>query len=662
MKKVVLKEMTLINFKGIRSLTVNFGQVTEIRGANATGKSTIADAFNWALFGKDAAGNSDSKFGIKTSDTDGNAIPKLDHEVTALLDVDGQTVELRRVLSEDWVTPRGKAEPELKGNSTAFFYNGIPLKEGEYNAKINQIIDEDLFRMITNPRYFPRLNWQVQREMLLHIAGGITLEEIANRRAEFSELIAQLSGKSIAEHKAEISARKKKIKEALDLIPARIDEVTRATPETPDFAALESEQQAAQKELQETEAALENVAEASRQEYEAQRKIQEEINKLRAKQQQTLFEAQQAARKEYNEKNREYEELIQRRDKTVKQIAELENEVERKKEGMRANLLKRADYNKQLERKREEWTKVNSEKFDECTVVCPTCGRELPPEKVNTIMSDWADTKKARLAQINTEGKKLNSLKAELEERNSGIRAEIAGNTERMQALQDDRDQLSEFIQESYEPKTFTEPTPDELHEYMNLEAKIIELSNSLQNRPANNSGNSELKAKKQELQTQLDGIKRQIALKKVINANNRRKVELLEEEKDLAQQKADLEKQEFIADSLVKEQMNEVERRVNIKFNLVRFKMFSRQINGGEKPDCILLAPDGAKFMDTNSAGQTAMGLDIINTLCEFNGVCAPIFIDNRESVTEIPPVINSQIINLIVDASCKKLTAKEI
>ena len=42
--------------------------------------------------------------------------------------------------------------------------------------------------------------------------------------------------------------------------------------------------------------------------------------------------------------------------------------------------------------------------------------------------------------------------------------------------------------------------------------------------------------------------------------------------------------------------------------------------------------------------------GLDIINTLCKFYGVCAPIFIDNRESVNDIIET-QSQIINLVVN-----------
>ena len=48
--------------------------------------------------------------------------------------------------------------------------------------------------------------------------------------------------------------------------------------------------------------------------------------------------------------------------------------------------------------------------------------------------------------------------------------------------------------------------------------------------------------------------------------------------------------------------------------------------------------------------------GLDIINGLCKNYGVYAPIFIDNRESVTEIIET-ESQIINLIVNADDKKI-----
>ncbi|MDR1023391.1 MAG: AAA family ATPase [Prevotellaceae bacterium] len=667
MKVVTINKITLVNFKGIKSLTVDFGQVTEIRGANATGKSTIADAFSWVLFGKDTAGNSDSKFGIKTNDRNGKVIPKIDHEVTAILDVSGETVELRRVLSEDWVTPRGKAEPELKGNSTAYFYNGVPLKESEYKAKINEMISEDLFRMVTSPLYFPRLDWQEQREMLLKIAGGITLEEIAKDRAEFSELIAQLSGKSLAEYKAEIAARKKKIKEALDLIPARIDEVTRATPAAPDYKKLEAEKTAAESSLKEIEAAMQSAAEASRHEYEAQRKIQEEVNGMKAKQQQIKFDALQKSKDEWNNRNASANEAsaklnsVQRESETTEQIRI------REMDALNGNLKRiksrLQSVTSEIEQKRAAWFTENGKEYNPYdSELCPKCGYDLHRQHNDEARAIFEQIKSDNLQRITNEGKQLSqekeNIEKDIEEIKKGIEdlkiiseKERANFAEQLAALQEEI---------NANPKTpYSEPKYAEIPEYMTLEAKIIELSNSLQSRPATGN-NSKLTAKKRELQIQLDGVKQQLGLKTVIEANEKRKSELLKEEKDLAQQKANLEKQEFTADALVKEQMNEVERRVNLKFNLVFFKMFSQQINGGEKQDCILISKStGAKFMDTNSADKMNIGLDIINTLCEFNGVSAPIFIDNAEGINRILPV-NSQLIKLIVTTD-KEIVIKQ-
>jgi predicted ATP-dependent endonuclease of OLD family len=53
-KEIILKSLILKNFKGIKSLSVNFNRITNISGDNATGKTTIFDAFTWLLFDKDS--------------------------------------------------------------------------------------------------------------------------------------------------------------------------------------------------------------------------------------------------------------------------------------------------------------------------------------------------------------------------------------------------------------------------------------------------------------------------------------------------------------------------------------------------------------------------------------------------------------------------------
>ena len=68
--KIKLVTLSLKNFKGIKELTINFGTLTTILGENATGKSTIFDAFMWVLFGKDSHCRND--FEIQTLDFKSN--------------------------------------------------------------------------------------------------------------------------------------------------------------------------------------------------------------------------------------------------------------------------------------------------------------------------------------------------------------------------------------------------------------------------------------------------------------------------------------------------------------------------------------------------------------------------------------------------------------
>ena len=153
-KKAIIKRLSLVNFKGLRNVVIDFNDtVTTISGRNGTGKTTIMDAFTWLLWGKDSEGNVDSKFGIKTNDAEGNFIPDLEHEVAGTLEIidtetgSVETVELRRVLVEEWKTEKGKTERKLKGHHTDYFYNGVPLKtKGEYDERINAIIPEAVSR------------------------------------------------------------------------------------------------------------------------------------------------------------------------------------------------------------------------------------------------------------------------------------------------------------------------------------------------------------------------------------------------------------------------------------------------------------------------------------------------------------------------------------
>lgn len=668
---VTLKELTLLNFKGIRNRKINFGKVTEIRGANATGKSTINDAFTWLLFGKDAQGNGDTKFSIKTVDANGKPYEKLDHEVTATLDVNGEKVVLTRCLTEKWVTKRGSSEPVLEGHTTNYFYNGVPLKESEYKAKINGLIEEQLFKLLTNPFFFTGLDWSKQREILLTIAGGVSYEEIANSKAEFKDLLTKLSGKDLAEFKAEISARKKKIQEELDKIPTRIDEITRNTPEKPDYEKLEAEKERLTKALEDIDKALNNKAEAARAHYENIQGIQKQINAYRTEQQNIIFAAKQAAqtaahesnasanqaRSEYDAKKREFDSYITTSDR---EITDLNRRIA-------SNNSTIADLESQVESKRAQWYKRNEEIYQasETGLICPIyktlCSDasvlQLDSEAKSKAKQAFEEAKQADLTRIHNEGTELNNRIAEYRKTGEGLVTELQQRTaevaEKKAAYTTELENLKGIIDSTPIVKVNTEIKGEDLPEWVELEAKIKELNASIQEIPA--TDNTELTSQKRANSAALDEIKNKLSLRSVIESNEKRKKELLNSEKELAQQKADLEKQEFVVEDFTKARMEEVERRVNQKFKLVRFRMFSPQINGGEKPDCVAMV-NGVKFADLNNAMKINAGLDIINTLSLFHEVNAPIFIDNAESVNELFPVA-SQLIKLVVTTD-KELT----
>ena len=204
MRKILLEELSLKNFRGVKELTINFNaDVTTIAGTNNTGKSTIMSGFMWLLFGKDAQDRKD--FNIKRL-VDGKVVHKSETEVRAVLRLGGERITLRRAFVEKWSTPTGQSEEIFKGNETETSYNDVPMNVTEYQRRIKEIVDDTVFKMITNPLFFANMKWEVQREYLFRLAGAISDADIAASSPEYADLLDQISGKSLSDFRREIAA------------------------------------------------------------------------------------------------------------------------------------------------------------------------------------------------------------------------------------------------------------------------------------------------------------------------------------------------------------------------------------------------------------------------------------------------------------------------
>ncbi|MGG5486289.1 hypothetical protein [Gaetbulibacter sp. PBL-D1] len=665
MKTIRIKSLELINFKGIKSLKLDdLGNETSIYGKNGIGKTTLFDAFIWLLFNKDSTDRKD--FEIKTLDKNNNVIPKIDHIVTGVIEVDGVEIVLKKTLKEKWQTKRGFTEPEFTGNETLYEWNGVPLNAGDYTSKINNIVDENVFKMITSTAAFNGMKWQDQRDVLIDLAGNVTDEDVASGYSEFENLVDTLvsEDKTLDEYKKQVKASISKSKQELKTIPTRIDEVERGKPETRDFDKVKSEIKSLDEKIEDVNTKMNDKAKAHQIEVDKKRGIQKEIFDVENEINATNHKLRQEARAKFNKLTQEpkrIENEIKNLDADIKTNEQL---IANKEKKIEFNKTQIRSFEKQLEDYKEAWANVNKRTFvmDENECKCPTCNRELSEEdiqgKKEYLEINFNNQKRSELEVITNKGNTVDADRKSLQEQNHTLIKEIGNCKESLKELWSKRADYSNLLNkvnaEPVEEEDIFAELQVENQDFLHgLSNKIKELKSKLQDVPE--VDNTELQAEYKTLSRQRDELKMELQEEDRIKQADARIEQLANEEKHLAQSIAEMEKVQYTIEAFEKEKSNRIETSVNNMFKYVNFKLFKTLINGGEEPTCKALI-NGVPFSDANTASKINAGLDIINTLCYHYGVTAPVFIDNRESVVELI-YSPSQIINLIVSEADDKL-----
>ena len=338
---------------------------------------------------------------------------------------------------------------------------------------------------------------------------------------------------------------------------------------------------------------------------------------------------------------------------------------------IKENNEKIAGLQQQRTAKLTEWENKNAEEYRASSegLICPIyrtlCSDasvlKTDAEAKTKAKAAFEQAKEAELTRITSEGKAINAQIKDAEKYGAELTQQLTQHNDtakqKKQEYANEIAKLSAELERTPEVIISTDVNPADLPEWQALEAQITAIPAPTEDGAAANT--SELIAKKNDLNTQINSINAKLNLRVVIENNEKKVAEIKARERELAQQLADLEKEEFTADALNKARMDEVERRVNGLFQNVRFRMYERQLNGGEVPTCVA-SVNGVKYSDLNTAGKINAGLDIINTLGLYHGISAPVFIDNSESVNNLFP-ITSQLIKLRVSTD-KELSINQL
>ncbi len=630
-----LHELSLKNFKGITELSIDFDGDMNIYGGNGTGKTTLMDAFTWLLFGKDSLGS--AQFEIKPLSEVGQPEHGLEHEVSATLDMDGERLELRKVLTEKWTKPRGSAERIFSGHEVAHFIDSVPVKEREYKDRIAAIAPEQTFRLLTNPRYFSEgMKWQDRRRILLDVCGDITDKDVIASSQDLARLPDILGKHTLENYRLILAGRRREINGVLSDIPVRISEQKSAIVDVnadpvelaTSLDRLRQERSGKEAELVRIQSGGE-VAEKTKALRELEGKLLDLANKER-----------EAADAGLSGKRAELNRLRNDLMNTTSQIDQNAATITR-------NTEKITGYQAELTKLRTEYATINAETFTfEQSQTCPTCGQDLPEVQIEAARSKALATfnqgKAKRLSDNVSEGKmrktfieRLTGENGRLEAANAEIRTKSEGLKTQVEKLEGELSTPAPAIVEDPERAKLLEGKAL-------LEAAISELR----------QGNHDAIA---EVQEQITALQGQIAEKEAVMAltnGNKRALTRIEElkvqERTLAAELEKLEGELFLTEQFVRAKVSMLEEKINSRFKIARFKLFDQQVNGG-LAECCETTVNGVPYSSLNNAMRINSGIDIANTLSDHYGIRLPMFLDNMESINEVLSS-NSQQIRLYV------------
>lgn len=639
--KIQLKKLILKDFKGIKNLEIDFSEKTNISGDNATGKTTIFDAYSWLLWGKDSLNRKD--YEIKPYDVNNEVVHNLESSVTGVFDIDGKEIKFERIYKEVWSKKRGSNAETFTGNTTDFLINGVPMKKKEYEDEIGKIVTEDEFNLLSNPIYFNTiLDKKERRDILLSLVKDVNIDDVKEANKELEKL--DLSNYTIEEIQAMAKASCKKINDKLKEIPARIDELEK-TKTTEDFTELENEKESLKKEIEDLDKKLagsRNISEEVDKKYKQIADVKNQIIKIN-----TDFEdGKKEKLKDLEEAALDIGRKITMGQFEINNIRKsnelLESDLKAKTESLNRN-------KKNLSDMRIKWGELQKKKFDG-SLSCPTCGKEFDEDKKEEVLKHFNLEKSRQLEMLSESGKEINKsvsfFNEQIEALDKTIKEEEAKVEKLSKALEkhmQDKEEVQGQI-EKVKALTLCDKKKDEIN---SLEENIKTVEEEIAS--IGKEDNTQILEQKQTYNERLEELNSKLS-NQGLNAELDEKIKkYMDEEKELGKEFEIQQEKLYLCDEYIKTYTHLVSDKINALFTKVEFKLFDTQINGGVV-ETAEATYKGVPYGSLNSAAQINAGLDVINSLSKHYEKEIPIFVDNAESVNELVKT-ESQLITLTVN-----------
>lgn len=641
-----LLKLTLENFKGHGLRVVEFSPtITRVYGANGTGKTSLFDSFCWMLWAKDSDDRTQSgnvSFYPFDPDKQGEVLHNVVVKVEAVLEIDGAQHVLCRTMQEKWTTPNGTELPRFTGNETKLYIDGLAVKANQFDAFVKENINPEMFKLTSNPWYFPTLHWKEQRRILMELVGDISNDDVLAADASLEPLRNELASRKPEDCKKLWQQQQKAAVKDIEKTVLLINENRKHLPQIENEADVKAELEAQrlvlmkplEKAMQEKADILSGTAISKKQ---AEAKVLEsKLDVIRAEQREKIA----AVRKPFDEQIAALEAEAKTAAETVKPyrqtVVNLDNAIRENEEKLKVL--------------QDSWQAVDAEEFND---ICPCCHRPYPPEQIADQRAAFNRSKAERLEKIEADGnalfdkneenkaqrdaamkevQRLSKLDIEMPDKRSEIMKQREEAVQALPPMENRRD----WFEASEDLKRINHEI-EELH--IDVKLKLMDAEKAIENaqKPVG------------DIDVRLAEIKAAEATRALITDYTKQQQTLREQHDELALKLSLIKKFDEIKAVMTTEKVKAI-------LPGMDFKLFNyNNTNEGYTETCELVK-DGKPYANLSNGEKIAVGCELIAAISKHYGVSNPVWIDNAEATTKHLET-NGQAILLRVSAADAEL-----
>ena len=641
-----LLKLTLENFKGHGLRVVEFSPtITRVYGANGTGKTSLFDSFCWMLWAKDSDDRTQSgnvSFYPFDPDKQGEVLHNVVVKVEAVVEIDGAQHVLCRTMQEKWTTPNGTELPRFTGNETKLYIDGLAVKANQFDAFVKENINPEMFKLTSNPWYFPTLHWKEQRRILMELVGDISNDDVLAADASLEPLRNELANRKPEDCKKLWQQQQKAAVKDLEKTVLLINENRKHLPQIENEAEVKADLEAQrlvlmkplEKAMQEKADILSGTAISKKQ---AEAKVLEaKLDVIRAEQREKIA----AVRKPFDEQIAALEAEAKTAAETVKPyrqtVVNLDNAIREDEEKLKVL--------------QDSWQAVDAEEFND---ICPCCHRPYPPEQIADQRAAFNRSKAERLEKIEADGNALFDKNEENKAQRDAAMQEVQRLSKLDLEMPDKRSEIMKLREEAVQALPPMENRQDwfeasedlkrinheieELH--IDVKLKLMDAEKAIENaqKPVG------------DIDVRLAEIKAAEATRALITDYTKQQQTLREQHDELALKLSLIKKFDEIKAVMTTEKVKAI-------LPGMDFKLFNyNNTNEGYTETCELVK-DGKPYANLSNGEKIAVGCELIAAISKHYGVSNPVWIDNAEATTKHLET-NGQAILLRVSAADAEL-----